>query len=257
MFSISFFNKNGGIETYQFIKLRNKSISIMKNINLFAIFLLLSQAIFAQNKPYFIVVRDTTPVHYKWMGDYSRTLTSMKLSYQKPKGFNEVGKSECFKDYPKLESTFSCLSNRLVSKDEQFISFLIAYNIFTEEFRKEMDVLFFGKEFDYVDKQHVNQIKGIIRSYYNEEAAKHWKDSVTYYPPDITKDKFNADSVISFSIALRPEDYYKNEYKYVDILLLQKKGRGYVYFVSFYTDKAKRKLNKYKREIEGVLRYED
>lgn len=207
--------------------------------------------------PQLLLLTMILPIHYKWMGTYSRELTSMKLPYQKPKGFKEVGKSECFKDYPKLESTFSCLSNRLVSNDEQFISFIAIPKVFTEKFQKQMETLFLGREFDYVDKQHANQIKGIIRSYYNEEAAKHWRDSVTYYPPDITKEKFNADSVISYSIALRPEDYYRNKYKYIDILLLQKKGRGYVYFVSFFTDKARQNINYYREKIEGVLRYEE
>lgn len=84
-----------------------------------------------------------------------------------------------------------------------------------------------------------------------------WTKILHYYPEEVVKNKFNADTVVRFSITLQPEDYYKKKFKYVDALFLQKNGRSYVYFYCFYTEKAKKRFDKYWQKIEGVLRYEE
>lgn len=109
---------------------------------------------------------------------------------------------------------------------------------------------------DLVDKQHSWQMRGIIKRYYGEIGSS-WTDSIKHYPADEAVTKFNADSAFYFSLNLNPEDYYKGVYKYVKVLVLQKKDRGYAYICSFYTDKAKKQLNKYWCRIERTLRYED
>ncbi len=188
----------------------------------------------------------------------SRILKKMKLEYKKPSEFKEIkGGTECFEESPGLCKAFTCLLNQICSKDEQFIAFMNPSTIYTKDFQKYMEDLFPGKTFDLVDKQHFNQMKEILKSFYGEEMEQKWREKVITYPKYEAQKKFNADNAYRFSIALAPEDYYKKNFKYVDLLFLQKKGRGYVYFCCFYTDKAKAKLNNYWSKIEKVLHYKD
>jgi len=108
-----------------------------------------------------------------------------------------------------------------------------------------------------VDTQPYWQRRGIIKRYYGDEIGDSWIDSVTVYSTEEARSKWNADSAFVFNLHLRPEDYYKKDFKHVKILLIQKKGRGYAYITSFYTDKAKEYFDKYWRRIEKTLRYED
>ncbi|MDO5572313.1 MAG: hypothetical protein Q4F97_12745 [Bacteroidales bacterium] len=205
-----------------------------------------------------MIDNDTTHIAYKWMGTTSRTLTDkMKLIYQKPKNFKEIGAYECFKEYPKLELTFSCMGPQLHSKDGQFISFLVFPDIYTKEFQESLNWLSAGnRNEDWVDKQHYRQMIGIIKMYYGEIGSS-MNELIQLYPTEEAAAKFNADSAFYFSLILNPDDYYKEVYKYVKVLVLQKKDRGYAYICSFYTDKAKKQLNKYWCRIEKTLHYED
>lgn len=213
---------------------------------------------YAQNKVKITTIDDDpTPIYYPWLGTESKILTLMKLSYKKPFDFKEVSKTECFEKQPKLAGMFTCIINHLRSNDKQFIAFISIFRPFTEERLIKMQGLFPSKKFDVIDKMHMHTIKHIIKSYWGEDAAAHWKEKINYYPEQVVKEKFNADTVFRYSISLKPEDYYKKKFKYIDILFLQKKGRGYVSFYCFYTDKAKKQLDSYWEKIEGVLKYED
>lgn len=197
------------------------------------------------------------PIMYEWMGTDSRLLTTMKLTYKKPKGFKEVGGCVCFEEYPKIYELFTCLTNCLQSKDDQFYAFISVYRPFTQKDVENYHSLFRGKKNDLVDKQHMHQIKAKLKEFYGEEKAKDWKKLVIYYPEEKTKSIFNADTVIRFSLEFEPQDRYKKKFKYMDALFLQKKGRGYINLDCFYTEKAKKRLDRYWRKIEGMLKYED
>ena len=197
---------------------------------------------------------DTT----RFGNNIEKELQERKLRYTKAKCFNEIpGNIECFDSYPKLRSAIRCKEKMLESDDKQFISFFFAPPIFTNEFQKEMEDLFKGKSFDLVDKQHFYQLRAIYKDFYGEKNSANWMEHIKSYSRRVSKNRFNADSVKLLSIALAPDDYYLKDFKYVDILLLQKTGRGYVYFVSFYTDKAKKRLKYYRKQLESVLRFED
>ncbi len=201
---------------------------------------------------------DTTKIKYKWLGAYhSSILEDMRIEYKKPFGFNEVDLYNSFKKYPILRYKLSTGTYGLCSDDKEFIALLSIYEIFTKKFQKEMEELFPGKSYDLEDKQHFYQIKAILKSFYGEEMEQHWREKITTYPKEEALNKFNADNAYRFSITLSPEDYYEKKFKYVDLLFLQKKGRGYVYFCCFYTDKVKAELNNYWSEIEKVFHYED
>lgn len=232
----------------------------MKNIQttLFVSFLLLLNCLTSKAQQKYKITfidDDPTPIYYKWLGTDSKILTHLKITYKKPDGFKEVITTECFKDYPKLELTFSCLGNQLCAKDKQFVAFMPIFRTPTKEDSISMQKI--KIQLPPTDMRHIFQLKGVIRDYMGEEAAENWKKIVTYYPDEIAKNTFNADTVIRFTMPLRPEDYYKKKFKYVDALFIQKNGRGYVNFYCFYTDKAKKKLDYYWKKIEGVLRFED
>ena len=196
--------------------------------------------------------------HYKWLGTEGQMVADdMKLKYRKPKGFYQDGSSECFDEYPKLWETFTCMGPQLHSKDRQFISFLVFPRILTEEMQKSQSQVFPQLAGDWVDKQHYQQMRAKIRNYYGEGIGESWRDSITVYSGAEARRKFNADSAFTFTLHLRPADYYKKDFKHVKVLLIQRMGRGYAYICSFYTDKAKTKFDKYWRRIEKTLRYKD
>ncbi len=195
---------------------------------------------------------------YKWMGTFGLTVSDeMKLKYRKPRGFWHEDSFECFKDYPKLESTFSCKHYQLHSKDGQFIAFLEFVPQYTKELEATINGLFPQHAKELVDKQHCWQMRAIIRAYYGDEIGESWVDSIIRYSTKDAREKFNADSVFSFSIRLRHPDYFKKNFKNMKALLIQRNGRGYACIYSFYTDKAKTKFKKYWRRIEKTLHYED
>ncbi len=189
-------------------------------------------------------------IKYKWLGSVSNTLTDeMRIKYKKPKGFVENSIDARFDAYPNLSRCFSLLFNRLDSSDKEYVSFLTVHSVSTKQFQYNQ------KSLHHADRRHVNQLSGIIKRFY-DITDYHYPDHIQFFTDKQAKTKFNADSAMRVSFELEPEDYYLQKYKYIDILLLQKQSRGYVYFVSFYTDTAKQNLNWYRKEIESVLRYE-
>lgn len=212
----------------------------------------------AQNKVKITTIEDDNPIpiEYEWMGTTSRVLTSMKLTYKKPDGFKELDKSDTFKNYPKLKEMFSYMPNCLRSIDGQFLAFLPCHCTFTPADSIGLQQ-YPGESFDYINRMFVYQLRAPIRVYYGKEQAEHWRKFVSYYPAEEAKSKFNADTVIRFTIALQPEDYYKKKYKYIDALFIYKKRRGFINFYCFYTDKAKENLNYYWKKVEGTLYFED
>ncbi len=200
---------------------------------------------------------DTIKIKYKWIDSYhSSILEDMQIEYKKPSDFNETDLYNSFKKYRVLRYKLSTGTYALCSNDKEFIALLSIYPIYTKETQRKMEEVFPGS-FDWIGVQHFYQMKGILKSFYGKEMEQHWREKITTYPKEEAIHKFNADNAYRFSIALSPEDYYEKKFKYVDLLFLQKKGRGYVYFCCFYTDKAKKELNKYWSKIEKVFYYSD
>ncbi|WP_316793713.1 hypothetical protein [Pedobacter frigoris] len=209
----------------------------------------------AQNK---ITIVDAPPDDHTWMGHYYRDiLKSMGLIYRTTDTFEEVKGSECFNDNPKLKEILTCVSHHLYSKDKEFVVFIPIYKPFSRQDSIEMKQMMPGGNFDHIDKQHTNSIRRDIGSSLGKDASLNWKQYVTYYSAKEAKTKFNADSAVFVPIKLDPQDYYKGKYNHMEALYLQKKGRGFVNFYCFYTDKAKKKLPQYRKAIEEIFRYED
>lgn len=183
-------------------------------------------------------------------------LKELKLKYSKPDGFNEVHKSECFDDNIKLKSMLYCISNQLVSEDEEFVAFFPLHRPYAKSDSISINKMFSGS-LRSLNGMHLNELKHHIGKAYDAEAAKHWKDYVTYYSSAEAKTKFNADTAISYTIRLDSNTFYRGKYSHVAALLLQKKDLGFVCMTFFYTDRANGKLKKYWQAMEGMLRYEE
>ena len=228
-------------------------------INLFVLFFLfLSQTGFGQE--YYIIGGDNSHLKEEgWMSSLDKNiLKSMKLSYEKPEEFKEayLGASECFKSNPKLSRMFTCINNKLYTEEEDYITFMPIYRMLTPEEVSQFDKMFPNINHGN-DHAHINQIRNMIKRWYGDHAGETWEDYVTYYPTEEAQRKFNADTVITFSIELNTTEYYNDRYKYIDVLFIHKKGRRYVYLISFYDEKGKKNLAKYREAVEGILRYED
>lgn len=194
----------------------------------------------------------------RWLTQDSRDLLdTMHLAYKAPSDFEEIMGMECFTDQPKLWSILSCATHKLQSKDGEFVAFINIFKPFTKKDSIEMKKLFPQFSHDYVDKQHISNIKGNLRGSLGNVGATTWKDYVSYLPDKEVHEKFNADTAILIPIKLDSMTYYKGTHNHLDALYLQKKGRGFVSFYMLYTDKAKKDLVKYKKAIEGIFRYKD
>lgn len=179
----------------------------------------------------------------------------MGLIYEKPKEFSEVKGIECFKKNPMLEQIVTCAGHQLHSNDGQFITFIPIYKPFTKADSVNMKQLMPGGNFDNIDKMHVNHIKNTIKVSAGKEAHNSWKQFVKYYTPDEALLKFNADTAVSCPIKLTPENFYLEKFNYLEALYIQKRGRGFINFFCFYTEKGKKNLPVYIKAIEGVFTY--
>ena len=207
---------------------------------------------------------------HPWLSPSStRILThDMRLNFQVSDGF-QTGDSlnhECFEEYLWLWSVFfSCFSGRVQSNDSEHLSFLHVLSISTR----------------YVDTRHLNHMRAIYNRFHHHLQFNHgrdssqwqrwflpgdtrsngfyvdWHESAYFFSPEETRTKFNADTAAFFTLTLPSGHYYLNKYRYIDVFMLQKAGRGYIQFISFYTEEAKQNIDWYRRRLWGSLRYED
>ena len=220
------------------------------------IILCLSNIVLAQH--YNIVVIGQV-IDTNWMSQREvGILKSMKLTYKKPAILDEVKGMECFEDNPQLNEILSCAKHQLHSKDGQFIAFIQIDNPITEADTLLWKKLMPGRSYDFIDKQHIAQMKKDLRVSLLKEGSLSWRQYVTYYSSNDAKSKFNADTATFLPITfISPKFYYKGKYNNLEALYLQKKGRGIVNFYWFYTDEAKKDLPLYRKAIEEIFRYED
>lgn len=192
-----------------------------------------------------------------WMGELdSMILKSQALVYSKPAGFAEVGKTVCFDTYEMYQRIGKCVGNQLHADDGEFIAFIHAHRALPEQELARINQLFAQENSDY-NSAHIRPIRNSIQATLGDEAAANWKKHVHYYSPKETKHKFNADTAIRYSIPMPPDQPYEGKYSNLQVLVLQKHGKNYISIYCLYTDKAKKRLRKYWRAVEGVLRYDD
>jgi len=187
---------------------------------------------------------------------HPKSLKAMKLQYNKQDMFIPAYKTGSFE-----KSTLKGVLNsksQLHSKDGRFIVFLPSHpDIFTQEFADNLKKLMPGREFDFIDKQQVNQLRAEIKYVLGDEAALNFRNHLVYATTEQASSKFNADTVITYNIRLKPEDSYKERYNNLWSLTIQKKGRGYITLHCLYEDMPDKELALYKAAVENLLRYDD
>ncbi|RNC64013.1 hypothetical protein [Proteiniphilum sp. X52] len=150
----------------------------MKIIRFILIFFILSDfSCIAQNKVLIIPIEDndTTALEYEWLGSDSRILTSMNVVYRKPDGFKELPSvTECFKENVKFEEAFSCVFHLLQSEDNQFMTFMQTFRLYTES--EIMEMRRFFPDFD-PENSHIDNMKYIIKVFFGKEKA----DNCVYF----------------------------------------------------------------------------
>lgn len=208
----------------------------------------------------------------KWMSADTRRMLaeSMRVAYRRPATFEEIPGYDCFEEDARLASILTCAGNQLRSEDGHCTVFIPLYPPLTKE-----DTLYIASMKRYspddplrvVDMQHMWQIRaGILHAlgcdyvyFLQRRDDIDWRQYLEYYPEGKAKSIFNADTAFRVSLNLEPgRDYhYKGKYKYLDALVIQKQGRGYIILYSFFTEEGRKRMPSYWKEIEGIFRYED
>ncbi len=199
---------------------------------------------------------DTTPILYDWMNKYdSRFFTQKGMVCTQPKGYIKDNNTDDYSNkYPRLRRLLGMTEFLWVSNDGNALFYWNNYPIYRED---DLDKIISKRKESLVDKQHCYQTKEMFRSYYGNKVITSYRDSLIYYSQKDAKQIFNADTAYRFLIKLRSEDFYKRKYKSVEVIFLQKKDCGWVNLICFYTDKGKKKINKYRKQIEKVLKYKE
>lgn len=219
-------------------------------------------------KPRIIPVDDTgkeIPIgNSKWMsGDDINFLKTIRLNYRTPSLFSEIPIVECFKGNPRLEFMLGCAGNQLISHDKEFIAFIPLKRFLSKKDSIDLRKSFPGASIPDLNSQHIYSIRAQVlsslgkdASLKGENASFNWRKYVRYYSCKDAKQKFNADTAITYSITLNGNEIYKSKYRFLKILVLQKKDRGFIEMYSFYSGKNNTDFNKYWSLIESAFKYD-
>jgi len=160
----------------------------------------------------------------------------------------------------------------LSTEDLSFIAFYDIHNPVTKE-----DSIFYSNSIDSSGKP-INTpvdnnslfVKFTVQKSFGNDA--NWKDYVHYYPSDEAKSKFNADTVLSIVIPLDVNEYYQDikapikpfgiepfhgDYSHCTVLVIQKRGRGYVAIYCLYDEKKVLDVGAHISAIESTLKYRE
>lgn len=234
------------------------------------------------NLAMFMVCSFTFSQSSEWMyyKDIDR-LNFMDLSYEKPKKFKEIKGFHAFEKKSIFSNIIFTGTNKLVSNNNKVVIFSMlgdepyqqdGANVviaFSDTLSRHM--AFIREDFwksNYMDSklETVKVNKGKNRGdslrllYEKQEKLRKefvWKPYVNFYTKLDSKLKFNSDFAASYSLNLKPKDYYKGEYNNLWVLVFKrKKNNGYVRMYCFYKDMPKKKLEKYKAQVESVFHFE-
>jgi hypothetical protein len=171
----------------------------------------------------------------------------MNLNYTHPEGY--ILDSTYFEriDDVYLSRIHAAISvfdeTHLASRDGHFLTFLLIQEPSTRE--------------NSVDKEHIYEIKNLVKELYGEKNVDKWEKYVRFYSSQDAKREFNADTVISLSLPKEKNGYYVSPYPYGSVLVIQKNNRGYLPMFCFYDETGKKNLEKYMSDLKGAFRYGD
>lgn len=186
--------------------------------------LIWSFSVYAQNKTNLLVSENGQKI-----------LKEMNLEIYIPQDFDIVpdAELECFENSRALNEAFTCLNNKLISKSQECIMFISLDRLFTPD-----DSIFLSKisppnrPFN-PNQIHANNLRLQISSLTKD--INNWKNYLRHVESNEVKDRFNADSVIYFHTELKGNMIYESKFNNVISLMIQKKNRGFVNVIIFYT----------------------
>ena len=202
--------------------------------------------------------------NYDWLWSTSHLLThNLRLSYRTPEGFEVKEGTECFYlPNRMLRVVFDCLINQFHSEDNEVIAFLrvfpppVAEDFVTESHKNNVMRFTYNRFHKYL--QHIQRlVNSSVWQGDRDDFQLDWRESAHFFSPEEARSQFNADMAAFFTLTLPPQYYYLGKYRYIDVFLLQKDGRGFVQFISFYTKDAKQNIDCYRRRLWGALRYKN
>jgi len=216
----------------------------------------LKRIIFSVLFSLFIVTSTFSQTETSWTGGIDRDILDkvMNIEYSQPAGF--VGSGGLTSIFYNDGTLGDNVRINLISEDQ---SCIVGYRIFNP-LTKEDSVKFFpNAKGNVVDMGHwqVEYLENRIKRAFKNDTD--WKKHVYYYPLHDVTNRFNADTVFSVSFMLdkNKTKYYDNNYSNCTILIIQKKGRGYVAVYCVYDERAEKKMNSYMAAIEGSIKYRE
>ena len=203
---------------------------------------------------------DSSLITNEWLGVRSLSFVTCGVTYKKPYGLKEVTLTydACSRRADKGHSyPFYLEKILLASNDNEFIAY--GPKLGQYDPLRSVGLGTFNVYGDEILEVHLSQMRGVLRKYFGKDVD--WLSMIQFYPDEIAKKRFNADAAIRVSFNLHPEDYTQpndgtKEYKYVDVLMIQKDKRGDLGFYCLYTDEGKKNLNKYWKKIEKASKFE-
>lgn len=157
------------------------------------------------------------------------------------------------KDYKGIPLTFR---EYFIPKDGSFVIYVeVAPICSTDSVHVDIE---FGPTLTWkIDEMHINRIKADFGMNLNKKVGCIFLRDlpVSYKSSSYAKKTFNADTVITYP--LKMWEVYKEKYNSCQVMIIQKKSRGYIAFYCFYNNRDKKKLNRYMKQMEGVFWYRE
>jgi hypothetical protein len=197
-----------------------------------------------------------TDIHaQKWADRYmKKQFETMCIEYRCPDGFDEILHRERFEFKPLLMKAMGFGASLILrSKDGHCTVFTHIESILTPENAKKYS------RGEFAVKEDEEYIAAIRRILYvkGEDVRNSWKKHIQYCPAEEAKLKFNADTAVFFSFILSDSDAYQDVYNYCKVLIIRKKGRGYLPLYCMYDAKAAGNIDAYLTAIESAFKYVD
>ena len=193
-----------------------------------------------------------------WMNSrYKDALSTMKLKYKLPKGFIGKDTLECFESAPQFKGTVTCVESQMYSTDKNFIVYFYIHENFTAADSAQIAKLFPTFKQYSVENYHVRHIENDLKTSMGDSYIAPVKRHIKYYPNDFVKKTLNADTLISYPLTIKRGLYLNDLYKNCKVLLIQKKGRGFIALYCFYNEVAAKNLDQYMKPVEEMFKYRD
>jgi hypothetical protein len=113
----------------------------------------------------------------------------------------------------------------------------------------------------YTVRNHLIDIaKKYDEDYREQFSVKDLKINVHYFPDSYAKTKFNADTVLIYTLPVKPVNgnkAFSRKYSRCEVLVIQKKDIGPVFFYCFYTGKGYKKRDNYMEKLEKTIKFKD